>query len=117
MHMPTFSKVWNTTLAATPKHTSAESVSPERRPTWMQRMTIATRSTSTRHAPIMPSSSPMKSVCWLGMEPLCVWVPSPSPVPVSPPEPSATSAWCCCQLTPSLFGSMDGSYGASMRCF
>ena len=33
MHMPTFSKVWNTTVAVTPKQTSMLMVLPERSPT------------------------------------------------------------------------------------
>ena len=113
MHMPMFSKVWKTTVEATPKQTSMDIVLPERRPICTQRMTIIMSSRMTRQAPMRPSSSPttakMKSVCLPGMALDWLWVPSPRPVPVSPPEAMAILAWCGCQLMPWLVGSMLGS--------
>ena len=93
MHIPTFSIVWNKSIAPTPAAMHLPAGFSHFAAVRSMRKIMANSTPQTMTAPIKPNSSQtvlkMKSVCFAGRNPSWFCVPCRYPLPKSPPEPTA----------------------------
>src|SRR5919202_1138925 len=95
--MPTFSKIWNSSMASTPTHSRVPNSSLAWLATRHVRQSTRPNRASSVVPPTKPSSSPtavkIKSVCCSGTKERFVCVPRNTPLPVSPPAAMAIWDW------------------------